>query len=128
MTKDAPIIKVHLVARAVVVTLECTEIMSVEDLTPLDAELVGLMNDKQHPHLVIDLHKVRYLCSSALGYFVKLRNLIKRRGGHLRLCCVRQKVQDAKNDTYVHELFKIVKLDKFFELADDVESALATLP
>ena len=128
MAKDVPILQVRLMARAVVVSLDCAEIMSAEDIAALDAELKLLLEDDQRPHLVIDFHKVRHVSSSALGYLVKLRNVIRRRGGHLRLCCVGQKVKDAENDTYIYELFKIVKLDKFFELADDVETALATLP
>ena len=128
MAEVGPILQVRLASRAVVVTLECAEIMSAEEIRALDAELTALLDDEQRPHLVIDFHKVRHVSSSALGYLVQLRNVVNQRGGHLRLCCVGQKVKDAENDTYVYELFKIVKLDKFFELADDVETALATLP
>ena len=128
MAEVGPILRVRLTPRAVVVTLECVEIMSAEDIAALDAELMTLLQDDQRLHLVIDFHKVRHVSSSALGYLVKLRNVVSQRGGHLRLCCVGQKVKGSENDTYVYELFKIVKLDKFFELADDVETALAMLP
>ena len=128
MADVGSILQVRLTPRAAVVSLECAELMSAEDIAAFDAELVPLLEDDQRPHLVIDFHKVRNVSSSALGYLVKLRNLISDRGGHLRLCCVAQKVKDSDNDTYVYELFKIVRLDKFFELADNVDSALATLP
>ncbi|MBN1436246.1 MAG: STAS domain-containing protein [Sedimentisphaerales bacterium] len=128
MADVGAMLQVRLTPRAVVVILECAELMSAQDITTLDAELSALLDDEQRPHLVIDFHKVRSISSSALGYLVKLRNVINDKGGRLRLCCVAQKVKDSENDTYIYELFKIVHLDKFFELAPNVEAALANLP
>ena len=123
-----PMLQVRLMPQAVVVTLECAELMSTDDIAALEAELMALLEDDQRRHLVIDLRKVRHVSSSALGCLVKFRNLVSQQGGRLRLCCGGHEVKDAKDDTYVYEVFKITKLDKFFELADDVEAALATLP
>ncbi len=67
------------------------------------------------PTLVIDLSDATFLDSSALGALVALANQAREQGGALRLACVPPRVAQT---------LALVRLERFFEIYPDVESAL----
>ena len=64
--------------------------------------------------LLIDLSQVGYIDSSGVGTIVELRRRIDRSGGDLLLAGLQDRVRSV---------FEITKLDKFFTIVDDAESA-----
>jgi anti-anti-sigma factor len=68
--------------------------------------------------LVVDFGAVRYLNSSHIARLLKLRKTMSNNDSRLILCAV---------DTQVWSAFLVTGLDKIFEFADAVPTALATL-
>ena len=64
--------------------------------------------------LLIDLGGVGYIDSSGVGTIVELRRRIDRSGSDLVLTGLQERVRSV---------FEITKLDKFFTILDDAESA-----
>jgi len=68
--------------------------------------------------LVLDFGAVRYLNSSHIARLLKLRKTMTSDGNRLILCAL---------DTQVWSAFLVTGLDKIFEFADSVPTALAAL-
>lgn len=71
--------------------------------------------ERDHDHLVVDLSAIPFMDSSGLGALVSLFKRVRARGGDLKLA--------AANDT-VHKVFTLTRLDRVFDLCEDVETAL----
>jgi anti-sigma B factor antagonist len=84
----------------------------------LGAELVGLVQGQSEPKLVLDFTGVKYLSSAALGKLITLRRKVEQAGGKLRLCEI---------DSEAMDVFRIAKLDDYFEIHRDQRSALESL-
>jgi stage II sporulation protein AA (anti-sigma F factor antagonist) len=70
------------------------------------------------PELVVDLNGVGFAGSSALGGFLAIQRLCRQKGGRVVLCNV---------EPTVREVFRVSKLDSFFEFATDLPEALGRL-
>jgi anti-anti-sigma factor len=73
---------------------------------------------QQNVDVVLDFAAVRYLNSSHIARLLKIRKVIATAGNRLMLCAV---------DTQVWGAFLVTGLDKVFEFADAVPTALASL-
>ena len=122
-----PVIDVRHIGAVAVVRLTREELLSDADIRSLDESINPLLDQEAVPSLVLDFSCVRAVSSSALGFLITLRKRVTERNGRLKLCAVEKKVTSAANDKYVYEIFKIVQLDKFFEIHDTVEEALKSL-
>lgn len=69
-----------------------------------------------HTKLVIDLSRLVYISSMGLRGFVAVNELLRTKGGDLRLCGV---------TGLVRQVFEITSLNRIFPMHDSVESALA---
>ena len=77
-------------------------------------ELFDLVDRKGRKQLILNFASVKYLSSGALGKFISLNKKIKENAGRLVLCSIGKDI---------YEVFKITKLNKFFEIAgDDLEA------
>ena len=124
MIEDKHIISVEYLKIATVVKLMYEEILSDADVDKLEASIMPLVLEREGQNLVLDFTNVRTVSSSLLGFLLTLRKHISQRSGRLTLCCIKDKVKSAASDTYVHEIFKIVKLDKIFKIFSNVTEAL----
>src|SRR5262249_42175186 len=80
--------------------------------------LYALVQERETPQVVLDLEQVDYLSSSGVAILVGLKRRIDTRGGKLVLFHVQPVVSD---------LLKIMKLDRYFPITEDEQSALAAL-
>ena len=127
MTDRQPIITIeHQDDVKIVVILE-ESLLSDVNLNRLEMALTPLALVDGPIKLIIDFHKVCSVSSSVLGFLVTFKKLIEKYQGRLILCCIEKKVANAPSDRYIYELFKVVQLDRFFEIAADVEEALAKM-
>ncbi len=68
-------------------------------------------------NLLLDFSRVESISTAALGMLLKLQKHLYEHGGRLKLYAIdREKIVDCANDTYLHEIFKIFELDRFFDI------------
>lgn len=80
--------------------------------------LYELVQNQPAPVLAVDLQKVDYLSSSGVAILVGLKRRVDSRQGKIVLFHVQPVVRD---------LLAVMKLDRFFTVADDESEALASL-
>ncbi|MCD4658253.1 MAG: STAS domain-containing protein [Planctomycetes bacterium] len=81
----------------------------------LEDEFAALAKDKENVRLILDFSNVWYISSAVLGKLVMLRNWIIVGNGKLKLSSLRRDILD---------IFKITRLDRFFQIYPDRRSAL----
>ncbi len=67
------------------------------------------------PRVVLNLERIEYLSSAALGVFIAFRQKLDREGGKLRLCGLQPKIV---------QVFRLTKLNRAFDIRGDLEGAL----
>lgn len=77
----------------------------------IDQLIIGV----PQPRVVIDFSKVQHFSSAALGMLIALNNHIRQIHGQLRLCSIH---------TSIYEVFEITKLNRLFEIHNQVEDAI----
>jgi anti-sigma B factor antagonist len=80
--------------------------------------LYELVQTRSDPHVAVDLAKVDYLSSSGVAILVGLKRRVESRSGKIVFYHVQPVVRD---------LLAVMKLDRFFTIADDQPHALASL-
>lgn len=80
-------------------------------------QLFALVDEDMRQKIVLDFGNVEYLSSAALGKLITMDKKVKGAKGQLRLCHI-------KSDIY--EVFAITKLNKLFNIHDDLEKAIAS--
>jgi anti-sigma B factor antagonist len=80
--------------------------------------LYDLVQNRPDPVLAVDLQKVDYLSSSGVAILVGLKRRVDTRKGKIVFFHVQPVVRD---------LLAVMKLDRFFNIADDESQALASL-
>lgn len=71
--------------------------------------------DREYQKLLIDLSKVEYLNSTAIGVLVSAHTTYAKKGWHIRLCGLNKNVKN---------IFVITKLTLVFEVFDSREDAV----
>jgi anti-sigma B factor antagonist len=84
----------------------------------LRESLYELVQNEGSPNFAIDLVKVDYLSSSGVAILVGLKRRVETRGGKIVIFHLQPIVRD---------LLAVMKLDRFFLIADDEARALASL-
>ena len=84
----------------------------------LEEEFAELAKDKKGVNLLLDFTSVWYISSAVLGKLVLLRNWINAGKGRLKLSGLKRDIID---------IFKITKLDAFFDIYESTEEALKTM-
>lgn len=80
------------------------------------SELIDAVT-REHPQLlIVNFRRVSYLHSIAIGYVVRVRELVQSYGGELRLCNL---------EPQIIETFSIIRVDRLFNICDTERSALS---
>lgn len=93
-------------------------IVDVNRIKQIGDELTELVQKNPKIKLVINFDKVEYLSSAMLGKLVAVNKAVAEMKGALRLCGIK---------ATIFEIFKITKLNKIFEIHDDVDQAMKSL-
>ena len=88
---------------------------------------MGVVEDDRGGDLIVDFTNVRAISSSAIGLLVGMQKKVNEYKGRMKICCIGNKVENTASDKYVYEIFKIVKLDTYFDICANVEEALGSL-
>lgn len=81
-------------------------------------QLFALIEEDGRQKIVLDFSNVEYLSSAALGKLITMDKKMKTAKGQLRLCAIRPDI---------YEVFAITKLNKLFDMKDNLEAALQGL-
>ena len=128
MTKTKPIIRVERRENATIATVLVHNILADAEVQRFRDALGTAAYDQPGAPLILDFTNVRAISSSAIGLLVALQKQMDREDTPLRICCIDKKVANTPGDRFVFEIFKVVKLDTFFTICNDVPAALASLP
>lgn len=127
MENQQPLVELEYKPQATIITILTDYLMDEASISKLRDTIDPIIMEKPTIPLVIDFNNVRALCSGAIGYLVALKKRIESRQGRLIICCVQDKVKGSSNDKFIYEIFKVVKLDRYFEISPGVEDALQRL-
>ncbi|OJW20271.1 MAG: anti-anti-sigma factor [Planctomycetales bacterium 71-10] len=86
--------------------------------TPLRDALFELVQDRTEPRAALDMHKVDYLSSSGVAILVGFKRKVEMKDGKIALF----RLQPA-----VHDLLKVMKLDRYFTIVEDEAEAVSQL-
>ena len=103
---------------AMVVQFRDSKILEDRTIQQMGTELIDLVQGRSAPRLVLDFTGVKYLSSAALGKLITLRRKVDQVGGKLKLCEI---------DSETMDVFRIAKLDDYFDIHRDQRSALESL-
>jgi anti-anti-sigma factor len=92
-----------------VVELTLPVVLDTEDFDQINAQLSGLFVDPGGDRWVLDLSRVQYIGSSALGLLVNARHQIHAAGGRLVLCGLSPRLNQIIHTCCLERLFTIVK-------------------
>ena len=119
MAAIKPRISVEYAENATIVTLVDEKILEEKDIRALQESIVSVIESASGGiNLILDFCNVRFLSSAVLGLLIRISKRVYERAGQLRLCNI---------DPRIHEIFKITRLTKVFDIYQDVESAAESL-
>jgi anti-sigma B factor antagonist len=113
-------------SRLVIQTIKDVTCVTITDSSVVDAQLIEgikkelfeLVDKQDRRKLTLDMSKVQYLSSTALGVLIPLNEKILKLKGSLYLCGVSPEIM---------KVFKITKLDKIFKFKNTEGEALSDL-
>lgn len=118
MDKVNPNLSVEFCGQVVVTTLTDEKILDEDQLQSLEGSFLPLIEQSPEIQLIIDFSNVKFLTSSVLGLLIRISKKVYETNGSLRLCAISPKIQDV---------FRITRLDKIFEIYDNVDNAMIGL-
>ena len=114
MTPIKPKISVEYTENATIVTLADEKILEEEDIRSLQDSIMAVIGQAERINLIIDFCNVQFLSSAVLGLLIRVSKKIYEQDGQLRLCNINPKI---------HEIFKVTRLTKIFDIYKDMDSA-----
>jgi anti-sigma B factor antagonist len=118
MAEMKPRISIEYAENATIVTFTDERILEEIDIQVLQESIISIIDQAEKMNLILDFRNVRLLSSAVLGLLIRISKKIYEEGGELRLCNISPKI---------HEIFKITRLTKIFDIYPDVESATESL-
>ena len=115
MADISPRISVEYALDATVVTFTDERILEEKDIRELEQSLSSVIEQADGVNLVLNFCNVKFLSSAVLGLLIKISKRIYERDGRLALCGISPKI---------HEIFKITRLTKIFDIHKDVNAAI----
>lgn len=127
MEEKTPFACVEHLPQAIIITVIVPYIMDETEVERLRSTLLFQFEEKNCKSIILDFTKVRSLCSAAIGFLVAFKKCVDGSDRKLKICCIQNKVGNTTDDKFIYEIFKVTKLDKYFDLAPSVSEALHSL-
>jgi anti-sigma B factor antagonist len=108
-------LEVEHIGDVTVVNFVDKKILDEQNIQIIGDQLFSLVDEEGRRNLLLNFGNVDYLSSAALGKLITLNKKLQTAGGRLILCDIA--------DT-IFEVFEITKLDKFFKIEKDEQTAL----
>jgi anti-sigma B factor antagonist len=114
MADIKPRISVEYLEKATIITFTDEKILEEMDIQALQKSIMSVIDQADRINLILDFGNVRFLSSAVLGLLIRISKRIYERDGQLGLCNINPKI---------YEIFKITRLNKVFDIYQDIESA-----
>ena len=111
-----PRISVEYAQRATIIGFADEKILEDSDIRALQESIMSVSEQSDRMNIILDFSNVKFLSSAVLGLLIRISKKIYEHDGQLRLCSISPKI---------HEVFKITRLTKVFDIHKDVASAAA---
>lgn len=108
-------LEVEQIGDVTVVNFVDRKILDDQNIQQIGDQLFSLVEAEGYKRLLLNFGNVEYLSSAALGKLITLNKKCKEAGGKLILSNI---------GSQIYEVFEITKLDKFFKILKDEQSAL----
>jgi anti-sigma B factor antagonist len=118
MAEIKPRISVEYAEKATIISFTDEKILEESDIKALQDSIMSVVEQTERIKLILDFGNVQFLSSAVLGLLIRLSKRIYENDGKLRLCNINPKI---------HEVFKITRLTKIFDIYKDIESATENL-
>ena len=119
MASIKPRISVEYADNATIVTFVDEKILEEMDVQALQGSIMPVVEEAKRIKLILDFCNVRFLSSAVLGLLLRISKKVYEQDGQLRLCNISPRI---------YEIFKITRLNKIFDIYEDVKSATDSLP
>lgn len=118
MAPIQPRISIERADNGIVITFLGEKILDETEIAALEHSILPIIEQAGIPNIVLNFANVKFLSSAVLGLLIRISKKIYQRNGKLKLCCINAKI---------FEIFKITRLDRVFDICQDVESAVESL-
>jgi anti-sigma B factor antagonist len=118
MAQTKPRISVEYAENATIVTFVDEKILEEMDIQALQASVMSVVEEAERIRLVLDFCNVQFLSSAVLGLLMRISKKVYEKEGQLKLCNISPRI---------FEIFKITRLNKIFDICEDVESAIDSM-
>ena len=108
-------LEVEQIGDVTVVNFIDRKILDEQNIQIIGEQLFGLVDEEGCRKLLLNFGNVEFLSSAALGKLITLNKKLQAARGRLILCNI---------DPQIHEVFEITKLDKFFNIQKEEQTAL----
>jgi anti-sigma B factor antagonist len=108
-------LEVENIGDVTVVNFVDRKILDEQNIQIIGEQLFSLVDEESSRKMLLNFGNVEYLSSAALGKLITLNKKLQNAKGKLILCNI---------DPQIHEVFEITKLDKFFRIIKDEQTAL----
>jgi anti-sigma B factor antagonist len=102
----------------IVITLMTPQLLEDAEIASLEQSLMQTIKQANVVNIVLNFENVNFLSSAVLRVLIKINTAISERHGQLRLCCI---------DSKIFEVFKITRLNKVFDIREDIDAAVESL-
>ncbi len=114
MAEIKPRISVEYSENATIITFTDEKILEETDIQAILKSIMSVVEQTERINLILDFQNVRFLSSAVLGLLIRISKRIYEHDGQLKLCNINPKI---------YEIFKITRLNKVFDIYQDIESA-----
>ena len=118
MADIKPRISVEYAENATVVTFIDEKILEESDIHSLQESVMSVIEEADQLNLILDFCNVQFLSSAVLGLLLRISKKVYEQEGELRLCNINPRI---------YEIFKITRLNKIFDIYENVKSATESL-
>jgi anti-sigma B factor antagonist len=108
-------LEVEQIGDVTVVNFIDRKILDEQNIQIIGEQLFSLVDEEGCRKLLLNFGNVEFLSSAALGKLITLNKKLQAAKGRLILCNI---------DPQIHEVFEITKLDKFFNIQKEEQTAL----
>lgn len=113
-----PRISVEYAENATIVAFVDEKILEEMDIHSLQESIMSVIDEAKKINLILDFCNVQFLSSAVLGLLMRISKKVYEQDGQLRLCNISPKI---------YEIFKITRLNKIFDIYENVKSATESL-
>jgi anti-sigma B factor antagonist len=118
MASMRPRISVEYGKNSTIITFTDEKILEEKDIQALGESIMSVIEQAERINLILDFSKVRFLSSAVLGLLIRVSKRVYECDGQLRLCNI---------DPKIHEIFKITRLNRIFDICEGVEDAAESM-